>query len=230
MLMIPERFNKNALNVRAMGTPAETGSWLIEYMCRRIGIPDLGRCDVLDFGCGCRFAEAIVTRRLPVASYTGIDVDREMIDYLAANIADPRLRFVWWDARNPNYNPAGEPLDGYRSLPVGERDFDVICMFSVITHQLPQDAEAIFRLLRRHIRPLGHLFFSANIQDMEDGYREMIPDQPTGHSAYSLAALRELLAGTGWTVVSVEPKRPARAGGWFPIQDSLLCVPAETRA
>jgi SAM-dependent methyltransferase len=230
VLVIPERFNKNAEDVRKMASQAQTGAWLIEYMCRRIGIADLGASDVLDFGCGCRFADSFVNLRVPVQSYLGVDVDREMIDWLNANAADPRLSFVWWNARNPTYNPAGVELDEYRSLPVGDRQFDVICMFSVITHQLPADAERILRLLRRCIRPEGHLFFSANLQEIEEGYREMTPE-PTGHSAYSLRLLREIVERSGWRIESIEPKGPPRSPqDGYPIQDSLLCVPAQPAA
>jgi hypothetical protein len=68
MLVIPAWFNKNHPEVVARGAPADTGTWLIQYMCDRIGITDLGRCDVLDLGCGCRFADAIVNRQLPMKS------------------------------------------------------------------------------------------------------------------------------------------------------------------
>jgi SAM-dependent methyltransferase len=163
MLVIPERFNKNAPDVRALGTQAQTGTWLIEYMCDRLGVRDLGQLDVLDFGCGCRFADAIINNSLPIKSYTGIDLDRDMIVYLLANITDQRLRFYHWNARNPNYNPSGFPMTSATSLPTGKRRFDLVCMFSVITHQVPQDAEILFRIFRRYIRPKGHMFFSVNL-------------------------------------------------------------------
>jgi SAM-dependent methyltransferase len=224
MIEIPERFNKNAFSVRRLGSPAETGSWLIDYMCQRLGISDLGSCDVLDFGCGSRFAESFVNLGLPIRSYVGIDVDREMIDWLEANIPDPHLSFFWWNAHNPVYNSTGVPIS-QMSLPTGDRRFDVMCMFSVITHQLPGDTEAILRLLRQSIRPDGSLFFSVNLQDIESGYTEMRPE-PTDLSAYSLSLLSEIVRRTGWNIFSIEPKNPPRpAGGVYPILDSLLCTP-----
>jgi SAM-dependent methyltransferase len=226
MLVVPDRFNKNAAGVRNMGPPAETGAWLIRYMCERIGIADLSGFDVLDFGCGSRFADSFVNRRIPIRSYLGIDVDREMIDFLNSNIDDPRLSFVWWNAGNPGYNPAGEPLGSFKSLPVGDRGFDAICMFSVITHQLPEDTEIILRLQRRHIRAGGHLFFSANLQVMDEDHKEMFPESPTGHSVYSLGLLTRIIERTGWRIASIEPKLPLRSPeGHIPIQNSLLCVP-----
>lgn len=227
-LIIPERFNKNAPGVRALGTQADTGTWLIEYMCQRLGVPDLGGLDVLDFGCGCRFADAIVKNRLPVGSYTGIDLDREMIDFLAANVADPCLSFHHWDARNPGYNPNGFQLTPEARLPGPDRTYDLICMFSVITHQLPADAEALFRIFRRYIRPGGRMFFSARIEDMPDDYRELEP-RPTAHSVYSWSHMRRLVERSGWRVLSRADGLPLRADGReVPIQSSLLCAPVST--
>ena len=126
------------------------------------------------------------------------------------------------NARNPNYNPNGIPLNSGSVLPIGDQKFDVICMFSVITHQLPADAEAIFGLLRRHIRIGGRLFFSANIEEMNLEYRDIFPESPTAHSVYSINLLRGITQRTGWQIVSLEGKRPRG----LPIQDSLLCVPS----
>lgn len=227
MISVPERFNKNAPQVLRLGPPAETGSRLIEYMCRRIGIADLGQSRVLDFGCGCRFAETFVNSpQLPIGHYVGIDVDSEMIDWLNANIDDPRLQFHWWNARNPNYNPSGEPLSDASVLPVGNEIFDIACMFSVITHQLPDDAECLLRLLRSRVAGSGHLFFSATLEPIAEGYRELVPAQATAHSAYSEDCLRAIVERAGWRIVSIEPKSPRGPAGVVPIQDSILCVPA----
>jgi SAM-dependent methyltransferase len=222
MLEIPERFNKNAAEVRAMGSPADTGARLIQYMCQRLGVQDLQGDDTLDFGCGCRFADAIINKKLPVKSYTGIDVDREMIEFIRAHAQDSRLRFFHWDAYNPHYNPGGFHLSPNTQLPTADQTFDLICMFSVITHQSPNDTEALFSIFRTCIRPTGRMFFSADLQDMEEDYKEMLPEQPTGHSAYSLRALMGIAQRTGWRVLTVEGKSPLG----HPIADSILCAPA----
>ena len=221
MIEVPEKFRRNAAEVRAMGPPAEIGARLIRYMCERLEIPDLRDTDVLDFGCGSRFAESILLEGLPVKSYTGIDVDRAMIEFLTDQVIDPRLRFFYWNAYNPNYNPGGFPLSADTELPTGDQMFDLICMFSVITHQLPPDAEALLCILRRRIQPGGRLFFSVNILDMEEDYRELAPDYPTGSSAYSLRAISDILARTGWRPLTLGGKWPKG----HPIQDSFLCAP-----
>jgi SAM-dependent methyltransferase len=222
MIDVPEKFRKNAPDVLAMGPPAEIGARLIRYMCERLGVPDLGDTDVLDFGCGSRFAESIILEKLPVKSYTGIDVDKEMIEFLAAHATDPRLRFFHWNACNPAYNPCGFPLSVETELPTGDQTFDVICMFSVITHQLPGDAEALFSIFRRRIRPAGRMFFSVNIQDMDEDYRELDPERPAAISAYALRAITDIVERTGWRVLTTAGKNP----NGLAIVDSFLCAPS----
>jgi SAM-dependent methyltransferase len=226
VIAVPRRFNKNAPDVYLAATPTESGSSLLEYLCQRLAIPDLRQHEVLDFGCGCRFAEAIVNRQIPIKSYVGIDLDKEMIDFLSSNITEPRLSFVHFDARNPSYNPGGEPISADTALPIGDRKFDVICMFSVITHQLPADAEAIFAILRRHIKDDGPLFFSAALEPGEFGYAEKIPEHPTALSIYSPGMLRSLVERRGWEIVSLEGKNPDD----LPILDSFVCIPRSPSA
>lgn len=220
--VVPPKFLRNAKNVLDLGPPADVGLNLLQYMCRRIGVADLAGKDLLDFGCGTRFADMLMNRDVPLRSYTGIDVHREMIDFLVAEADDPRLSFQRFDAYNPMYHPQGVPMTADTPLPVGERRFDVICMFSVITHQLPGDAEALFAILRRYVRAQGRMFFSAYIDD-ETGadYGEEQPEKPTGLSRYSSAYLTRLLARTGWRVLSWAPPNDED----LPILDSFLCEP-----
>jgi SAM-dependent methyltransferase len=220
--IVPDQFLRNAPDVLAMGEPADLGLKLIDYMCRRLGLASLDGLDVLDFGCGTRFADSIMNRHVPLRSYTGIDVNAPMVRFLSRHATDPRLSFHVLDARNPMYNPGGQPLSADSVLPLAGRSFDVICMFSVITHQQPDDARAIFTLLRRHVRPGGKLFFSCFIDDTAtDTYVEGTPEHPTLHSFYADAYMRRLLAETGWRVESFAVAGPED----LPIMDSFGCVP-----
>jgi SAM-dependent methyltransferase len=217
---IPNRFRRRIH--REVDPAAEQGASLVDYMCERIGIRDLAELDVLDFGCGSRFADAIVNRALPLKTYVGIDVYREMIEFLAATVPDPRLTFCHIDALNPMYNPSGVPLTSETKLPIGDRRFDVICMFSVITHQLPDDARSIFSILRGYVRESGRLFFSASLSEDADPYLEVHPDRPTALSVYAPGFLTTMLEETGWRVRSTEGPNPRD----LPILDSILCEPA----
>jgi len=218
---VPEKYNRGHPKVRAMGPPADTGLRLLNYMCERLGISSLAGLEMLDFGCGSRFAQAIINHQVPLARYVGIDVYKEMIDYLAEHANDPRLEFRHLDAHNHEYNKTGIPLSLDTVLPLADRKFDIVCMYSVITHQLPDDAAVIFALLRRHVRDDGRLFFSAAVEEGDFGYREHFPDRPTALSFYSLRLLTQLLEAAGWRMVSFAP----RVSGGLPNQDTILCVP-----
>jgi SAM-dependent methyltransferase len=221
VLVIPEKFNRNNPAIRAMGPPAETGLRLINHMCERIGISSLAELDVLDFGCGSRFTDAIVNRNIQLNSYIGIDVYKEMIDFLTEHVDDPRLCFLHVDVHNLQYNPGGVPLVESTDLPVGERKFDIVCMYSVITHQLPHDTAIIFKLLRRRVKEDGHLFFSAAVEEGDFGYREQYPDAPTALSVYSLDLMTKLLDAARWRVLSFAKRVP----GGLPNQETILCAP-----
>jgi SAM-dependent methyltransferase len=221
VLVVPEKFNRNNPAVRAMGSPADTGLRLLEYICQRIGIGSLAGLEILDLGCGSRFADAIVNRNVPLKSYVGIDVYKEMIDFLAEHVKDPRLEFFHIDAYNPAYNKDGVQLSLDTRLPLAGRRFDIVCMYSVITHQLPEDAAVIFTLLRRHVRDNGWLFFSAAIEDGDFGYREQFPENPTGLSVYSIGLIAQLIEAAGWQMLSFAPRVPAG----LPNQETILCAP-----
>jgi len=220
--VVPSKFLRNHPQVLALGSPADVGLSLVDYMCRRMGIVDLDGLDLLDFGCGTRFPDMLMNRSFPLRSYTGIDVNGEIIEFLAREATDPRLSFHRFDARNPMYNPDGAEMTSGTSLPIGARLFDVICMFSVITHQLSDDARSLFAILRRYVRPGGRLFFSACIDDVSGvDYYESQPERPTGLSTYSSAHLIRLLTETGWRVLSWVPPNPEG----LPVMDSFLCEP-----
>jgi hypothetical protein len=94
-------------------------------------------------------------------------------------------------------------------------------MYSVITHQLPDDAAVIFTLLRRQVRDNGRLFFYAAIEDGDFGYRERFPERPTELSVYSIDLITQLIEAAGWRMLSFAPRVP----GGLPNQETILCAP-----
>jgi len=94
-------------------------------------------------------------------------------------------------------------------------------MYSVITHQLPDDAAVIFSLLRKHVRDDGRLFFSAAIEEGDFGYREQFPENPTALSVYSTDLMTQLIEAAGWRMLSFAPRVP----GGLPNQETILCAP-----
>ena len=82
-LTIPPGFVRNHPSVSAVMEADAAGEYLLRAMEEKTGIP-LVDADILDVGCESRFASAIINNSIAVGSYTGIDVFKEMVDYLAA--------------------------------------------------------------------------------------------------------------------------------------------------
>ena len=219
MLEVPEQFNRNHPSVRALGDPADTGLMLINYMCQRIGVADLAGLDILDLGCGVRFSQSIINRNVPIRTYTGLEVNREIVDFLKENVSDPRLTYYHVDIANQLYNPGGGEQTFAALSQVGDASYDIACMFSVITHQRPDEAVRTFEFLQKVLKPDGDLFFSALMHDGDPAYEERDPDKPGLLSSYSSAYLTKILDNTNWAVISVEGPYP----NGVPIQTSFHC-------
>lgn len=147
----------------------EEGVNLIRLMCKKFGLEDFGKTSVLDMGCGSKLVQAILDRSLPVGRYVGVDVFPDLIEYLKANVTDPRFSFYVSDTHNEMYNPGGEPLSANTRLPVDEYSFDIVCLFSVFTHLAPHDYVAMLQMLRRYIKPEGRILFSLYVSEATKG-------------------------------------------------------------
>src|SRR5450432_518946 len=136
-------FNFNAPEV-AKWPPEVTGHFLLSCLCRRLGWSSLAGRRLLDFGCGVRFTRTIINLSMDIDFYAGIDANKEVISWLQSEIRDRRFRFEHLDMFNPMYQANGSSSvdeGALQSIALG--DFDAACMFSVITHQMPNDSELI---------------------------------------------------------------------------------------
>jgi SAM-dependent methyltransferase len=168
-LDIPTKFNRSAH--KDPDATAESAVYLLRYICDKLGLPDLSQQDMLDVGCGTKFTQALLNHGLSIKSYVGVDVYREMIDFLCENVADPRFEYHHVDVQNDLYNPDAPPMTAHTDLGVGHRTFDVICLFSVFTHLAPRDYTTMLRMLRRYVRPSGRLIYTLFIDELtEHGY------------------------------------------------------------
>ncbi len=196
-------FQFNAPDI-ARYPPEVTGYRLLQSLCRRLGWASLADHRLLDYGCGVRFARTIWNLGLDVGAYAGVDVNGESIAWLAANADDPRFRFERIDMHQHQYNPGGVVLRNREALrEAGLTDFDAACMFSVITHQAPEDARAIFAMLHSGVRPGGQLYFTAFADEAVERYRDGEPARPAHYSIYHPDYLAELAATAGWDVTAV---------------------------
>jgi len=216
-LKVPDKFNRNSINVTSLMTPEQSGAWLLERMRQQIGFETYADKKILDFGCGVRFSQAIINTSLPFGEYVGVDVCYEMIEFLQQRVTDSRFKFEFLNGFHPLYNPAGIVLSPDTRLPI-DSDFDVACMFSVITHQHPFDCQSIFSILRRYVADEGHLFFTCFLDDSIPAFADRSPEQNGGRCFYNPAYLRRLAEDCGWQFVNRAPSEGPIIGDSFVFQ------------
>lgn len=198
------------------------GRDLLNYVTGALGIKDLSDCRVLDMGCGTKFTQALLEYDIPIKKYVGVDIYYEMIDFLESSVKDDRFSFVHMDIHNEMYNPTGKKLDEGTELPLKQGYFDVISLFSVFTHIVPEDYHNMLRMLRPYIKDTGRIIFSLYIEelthngfgliervtaDIRDTWKpsgkeffDGIPDKPLQWAIYSRKHALELIQGTGWEI------------------------------
>jgi SAM-dependent methyltransferase len=220
-LEVPKHLHRNSPRVVAAGYE-HSGQTLINLVTRLAGIVDLRDIDVLDVGCGVRHVMTIINRGIQIKSYTGVEVSKAIVDFLKHNVEahDRRFRFFHWNVRNEMYNPKGGSLLSQDPLPANAR-FDLIWLFSVFTHLDPGDSETMLRLLRRHVRENGRLFFSAFIDEDLDGFEDRVKELPLQKAYYGRRFMESLIAKCGWKIDYFGKRDPDHF-----IQHHYLCSPA----
>lgn len=176
----------------------ESGVFAVQLLSRTLGREDLSGVELLDIGCGTKLVKTLLDHSMPIGRYVGVDVDLEIIEWLRANVSDPRFEFHRLDAHNALYNPQGKGLASFELLPTGPQRFDLICLFSVFTHLAPHDYVAMLRLLRRHAKPQATLLFSLFLDDpfAQELAKRLASDDPKVR-AQAEAALDRALADRG---------------------------------
>jgi SAM-dependent methyltransferase len=220
-LAVPPGLQRSALTDRQQWI--DSGVYAVDLLSRTLGAKDLSGVDVLDVGCGTKIVKTLLDRDVPVGRYVGVDVAASVIDWLRANVNDPRFEFHHFAARNDLYNPSGPALADFTELPVNGAQFDLICLFSVFTHLAPDDYVAMLRLTRRHIRPDGRLLFSVFIDE---------PDEPSNFTPVIEAALRSDDPAVRADAESrfAEALRKREDGYWQEVPDQPLMKVRYTRA
>jgi SAM-dependent methyltransferase len=112
--------------------------------------------DVLEIGCGVGRVALPLTRYLdPEATYEGLDVVAEAIDWCVANITSgyPNFRFRQSDIFNRWYNPDGRTQAKDYRFPYEDEAFDFAFLTSVFTHMFPEDVENYLFETTRVLKP-----------------------------------------------------------------------------
>jgi len=78
-------------------------------------------------------------------------------------------------------------------------------MFSVITHQAPEESIALFKILKNYIRNDGLMLFTAFIERNTEKFTDVIKDQPLMVAQYDHDFMLTLLDEAGWEVKSAHP-------------------------
>lgn len=216
---VPLRFRKGS---RRTDEAAAIDSAIeqLDMIGRELGVDSLAGKAMLDIGCGVKFTQAFLNRSIAIGHYHGVDVDRDMIAYLADNVADPRFTYAPIDVHNEMYNKAGVPLSRHLDIGAGGRLFDVICLFSVFTHLAPADYAEMLALARRHIAPAGRLIFTTFLDaTIEGDFKDEDPARPLLRALYKESAVRRMVAEAGWSIERINtPLKRAQHG--------IVCVPA----
>jgi SAM-dependent methyltransferase len=221
-LEVPAHLHRNSKTVSVDGYE-ETGSFLIGLATQRLGLESLARSDVLDIGCGVRFAQTIVNRGIAIKSYTGIEVHRPIVYFMREHLEpfDSRFRFVHWDVRSDLYNSLSpRDLRDEAGLPV-DSTFDVVWLFSVFTHLDLTDARGLLTHIRKVIRPTGGLLFTAFVDADLEGIEGRGQEHPLQKVYFGRRTIDGLLQETGWRLRDFHP-----AGERPFIQPCFICSPA----
>jgi SAM-dependent methyltransferase len=221
-LDVPPHLHRNSPTVFVDGYE-KTGLYLIELATQRLGLTSLAESDVLDIGCGVRFAQTIVNRGVPIGSYSGIEVHRPIVDFMRQNLEpfDSRFRFVHWDVHHGLFNNSSpRRLADEPGLPV-DSSFDIVWLFSVFTHLDLDDTRAMLTLIRRVIRPTGRLLFTAFIDPDLDGVEGRSQAHPLQMVYFGRVTMEKLIGDTGWRLREFHP-----AGARPFIQPCFTCSPS----
>ena len=186
VLNVPDHLRKGMLR----GTPKKsvisgglTLDYVIHDLLEKEGYDGL---DILDYGCGVKFTQAILQYDLNIKSYYGIDIDREMIKFLKNNVSDPRFTFNPVFFYNELYNKSGAEMSKGFKLPCEGQLFDVITMQSVMTHFNPKDYRICLEMLKKYLKPSGQIFFTCILnKGQTEDFKNLNPERPLLRASFS---------------------------------------------
>jgi SAM-dependent methyltransferase len=202
-LPVPREYRRGMLR-RDERVSVSSGLKLLDLIDARKPIKD---AKILDMGCGVKVAQALVERGSPQSLYIGVDVYREMIEYLQNALAeDSRYRFEVANFHNDKYNRDGVKMRDVDGLPIEPMEFDILTMFSVITHMLPEDAEDVLKKLRKHAAGDAVLIFSTFVSsEQQEEFVDVFPEKPLFKASFRKDYLESIIERAGWTVREFHP-------------------------
>jgi SAM-dependent methyltransferase len=214
---VPLRFRRGALrnDERASVNSAVRLLKLIDT------IHPLEGARILDYGCGVKVVQGLLEIECRHKKYVGVDVYREMIDFLRTSVRDDRFSFASLDFHNAMYKNDGHRMTRDAKLPISDERFDILCMFSVITHMVPDDTAAALSILRRYAAPSATLILTAFFDPQQkEEFIDSVSGKPLLKAIYRKDYLERLIADASWTI------RSANQGVPRVIQQYYVCSPS----
>lgn len=154
-LMPPLRLRRKSSGNLSINAFKKYGEQHILYLKNLCGLKKNAK--VLDVGCGCGAIALPLTAYLNQnGSYEGFDIINKSINWCKKNISTryPNFNFQVIDLYNGKYSPKGKSEASKFKFPYKDNAFDVVFLFSVFTHMLPEDIEnylsEISRVLKRN--------------------------------------------------------------------------------
>jgi 2-polyprenyl-3-methyl-5-hydroxy-6-metoxy-1,4-benzoquinol methylase len=111
---------------------------------------EMNNKSVLDFGCGSGASTMVLSRMLPSAQITGVELEEDLLEIA-------KLRSVHYQVQHRtefHLSPDGE------SLPENIGSFDYVFLNAVYEHLLPNERKTVLQLLWKHLRPGGLMFIN----------------------------------------------------------------------
>ncbi len=116
---------------------------------------------VLDVGCGIgRLAIPMAGFLDQDGGYEGFDIVPEGIEWCQQHISSPHdnVHFTLADLYNKEYNPKGSVPPAEYRFPYEDDAFDLVVLFSVFTHMLPDDVDRYVSEIARVLKKDGRVF------------------------------------------------------------------------
>ncbi|NVK42626.1 MAG: class I SAM-dependent methyltransferase [Oceanospirillaceae bacterium] len=122
---------------------------------------------VLDLGCGQGRLPIGIIRLLGHINYTGIDIDRNSVNWCKKHIekAHPSFHFKYLDLYNERYNRKGIKIDENFRFDIESKSIDIIYLFSVFSHTTENDMRSYLKEFLRILDNEGKVFFTTFVED-----------------------------------------------------------------
>lgn len=167
---------------------------------------DWSNLNILDYGCGVKFTQALLQHNIKVQNYVGMDVFKEMIQYLNGNVKRQNFHYYSVPFRNERYNKSGTEFFSNIGLPGNFKTYDLIILQSVFTHFNPNDFLTLLHVLKKYTTKDTRMVFTCFIDNnMEHDYLDTVPDKPLLKAFYKESFIRSMLEESNWKVISLNP-------------------------